>query len=283
VTTRLLNSIRVRHLYQNIGPYADGAFAKHHRVCTTEKSPLSLRALPAAEPGAIAPLAPWLIRLRTYIITRKYRFVFKRSTMYVTNYGAGRDRVDVSHRANSVLWGTQLTGLYIYTRCGTQSTRLTNRLLFGDLGLTTEVSNLGKHIRYFPRIYSLSSYHDECSSLVGMCYSSNMAAALNYLRNTMFSSANGARTGVGKVAVIISNTNSVNRLATFNEADLTRRAGINLITVAVGSWLDPTELQAIASYPTDKNAIRVIDGYSSLSCSYHQQIQDLLCGSTSKS
>jgi len=112
-----------------------------------------------------------------------------------------------------------------------------------------------------------------------MCYSTNTAAALNYLRNTMFSSGNGARSNAAKAAVIISNSNSANRLATLNEADLTRRSGIDLATVAVGSWLDPTELQAIASYPADKNTFLVSGGFSSLS-GVQQQIQNLACGST---
>jgi hypothetical protein len=94
----------------------------------------------------------------------------------------------------------------------------------------------------------------------------------------MFSTSNGARSGVQQIGVIISNANSNNRQTTLSEADLTRRAGIDLVTVAVGTWLDATELQGIASYPADKNTFQVTGGYSSLN-GVLQQIKDLACGS----
>jgi von Willebrand factor type A domain len=94
----------------------------------------------------------------------------------------------------------------------------------------------------------------------------------------MFSTANGARTDVQQVGVIISKENSMNRQQTLSEADLTRRAGIDLITVAVGTWLDPTELQGIASYPADKNTFVVTGGFAALN-GVLQQIKDLACGS----
>lgn len=93
----------------------------------------------------------------------------------------------------------------------------------------------------------------------------------------MFNTANGARSGVSKVAVLISNANSADRIATYNAAHLARSAGINLVTVAVGSWLDPTELQGIASYPASSNTFAV-GGYGSLS-GVQQQIRNLACGS----
>ena len=105
----------------------------------------------------------------------------------------------------------------------------------------------------------------------------------------MFAPGNGVRSGTTRVGVLISNANSVNRIATFSEADKARRANINLVTVGVtvGSWLDVTELQAIASYPTDKTTFIINGavgagtngGYSLLS-GVRQQISDLACGST---
>ena len=96
----------------------------------------------------------------------------------------------------------------------------------------------------------------------------------------MFSAANGARSSsVAQLfGLIISNSNSQNLKSTLAEADLTRRAGIDLITVSVGTWVDPKELQGVASYPVSQNSFSITGGYSALS-NVVGQITDLACGS----
>jgi collagen type VI alpha len=59
------------------------------------------------------------------------------------------------------------------------------------------------------------------------------------------------------VAVIIADNPSVNKTLTLAEAWATRRAGIGLVTVGVGTNLDLYELSAIASYPFSRNMMTV--------------------------
>jgi len=65
--------------------------------------------------------------------------------------------------------------------------------------------------------------------------------------------------------------------ATRDEADLTRRAGINIMAVAVGTWLDINELKGIVSYPSDRNTLRV-DNYDSLG-NVVFTLRESICGS----
>jgi Mg-chelatase subunit ChlD len=85
----------------------------------------------------------------------------------------------------------------------------------------------------------------------------NTPAALRYLRTSMLTPAAGARDGVTKVAVILTDGESSNRSATIEEAKAAKQAGIHLISLGIGDWLDMHELYAMASYPTTKNMIQV--------------------------
>ena len=104
--------------------------------------------------------------------------------------------------------------------------------------------------------------------------STNTAAALKYIRTHVFKSA---RRGVTRIALVITNANSVDAVATSEEADLTRRAGINIMAVAVGNWLDINELMSIVSYPTNRNTLR-IPNFESFGSVVHT-IRDSVCGS----
>ena len=90
----------------------------------------------------------------------------------------------------------------------------------------------------------------------------------------MFTSA---RVGVPHIAVLVTHINSLDTAATQREADLTRRAGINIIAVGVGGWLDMSELRAAVSYPADRNTLHV-DSYETLGTAVHA-IRDAACGS----
>jgi len=102
----------------------------------------------------------------------------------------------------------------------------------------------------------------------------NTAAALEFLRTTAF---NSARTGVSRIAIVITNGNSMDAAETHLQADLTRRTGINLMVVAVGSWLNINELKGIVSYPSDRNTLQV-DNYESFGSVVHT-LRQSICGS----
>jgi len=109
--------------------------------------------------------------------------------------------------------------------------------------------------------------------MVDVC-SINTSAALSFLRTDVFTSA---RVGVAHIAVLVTHINSLDTAATQREADFTRRAGINIIAVGVGNWLDMTELRAAVSYPADTNTLHV-DSYETLGTAV-QAIRDAACGS----
>jgi hypothetical protein len=105
-----------------------------------------------------------------------------------------------------------------------------------------------------------------------------MAGVLTYVRSNMFTAANGARPSpVQRVAVMVANGNSIDPAATQAAADEARRAGIWIISVAVGNWLDIDELRGIASYTASLNVVTVTD-FNSFS-TVVDVISDTVCGS----
>jgi len=99
-------------------------------------------------------------------------------------------------------------------------------------------------------------------------------AALRYVRTNVFTNA---RTGVSRIAIIITNGNSINVMLTQEEADLTRRAGISIMAIAVGNWLNIHELMGLVSYPGNMNTLRV-DNYETLG-NVSRTCRNSICGS----
>ena len=92
----------------------------------------------------------------------------------------------------------------------------------------------------------------------------NTAAAIRYMRTTMFTSQNGDRPSAPNAAIIItdgvprvpSDVNEARRL-TLQEADLARRQGINMFTVGIGPELTTEFLAQIADQPTNTHVFQV--------------------------
>jgi len=112
-------------------------------------------------------------------------------------------------------------------------------------------------------------------AVVCVC-STSTAAALVLLRSRAFATA---RVGVSRIALFVSNANSEDAVATQDEAAATRRAGVSIMAVAVGTWLDINELRSVVSYPADRNTLQVRGGYDQLG-SVVPTIHDAVCGST---
>ena len=91
-------------------------------------------------------------------------------------------------------------------------------------------------------------------------YAANLHIALSLARNSVFVESNGARLSdpsVTKLIVVITDNPSANKSATQREAELTRHAGIGVVTIGVGTYLDRYELSAVASYPYTVNMLTV--------------------------
>ncbi|XP_041376635.1 collagen alpha-4(VI) chain-like [Gigantopelta aegis] len=100
--------------------------------------------------------------------------------------------------------------------------------------------------------------------------STSTADALAFMVNDSFSAASGAREGVTKIAVVITDGKSNNIAATRTQAKLARDAGITILAVGVGSNVDDTELNDIASDP-DSQYVFKTDSFDAL-----KTIQDVL-------
>jgi len=91
-------------------------------------------------------------------------------------------------------------------------------------------------------------------------YAANLHIALSLARNSVFVASNGARLNdpsVTKLIVVITDNPSANKSATQRESELIRVAGIGVVTIGVGTYLDRYELSAIASYPYTDNMLTV--------------------------
>ena len=104
--------------------------------------------------------------------------------------------------------------------------------------------------------------------------STNTAAALSLLRTSAFQSA---RVGVSRIALFVSNANSEDAVSTQDEAAMTRLAGISIMAVAVGTWMDINELRSVVSYSADRNTLQVTS-YDTLGAVV-PTIHDAVCGS----
>ena len=88
----------------------------------------------------------------------------------------------------------------------------------------------------------------------------NTASAINTLHRDMFTAANGDRSGVDNVAIIIGDGRSnINSADTISEADNARNDGIRMIAVGVGPRFDRGEVVGIADSPSSLNAFFMED------------------------
>ena len=91
-------------------------------------------------------------------------------------------------------------------------------------------------------------------------YQANLHMALSLARNSVFVAANGARLSdqsVTKLIVVVTDNPSANKSATLREAELVRDAGIGIVTIGIGTYLDRYELSAVASHPYTANMFTI--------------------------
>ncbi len=77
-----------------------------------------------------------------------------------------------------------------------------------------------------------------------------------------------AREGVPHIAVVVTDGDSEDSVATAHQADLAREDGIHVFAVGVGHNIKPSELVSIASTPDD---VFQVDNYNLL-----ERIKDML-------
>jgi len=113
-----------------------------------------------------------------------------------------------------------------------------------------------KFNEYVEMVFSLDAYHDGDDLLDAINKvrirggETNIAGALRYGREVMFSKSHGARPGVPKILILVTDgTSNLEESNTLQEANLTKAANVIIYTVGVTDRLDRDLLQKIASYP----------------------------------
>ena len=88
--------------------------------------------------------------------------------------------------------------------------------------------------------------------------------ALSYARTNMFTTANGDRSNVVNVLVVLTDGRSNNAADTTNQAQTNRNQGIRIFSVGIGGNIPVTELNAMATDP-DSDHVFSVSNFNALS------------------
>ncbi|KAI0210897.1 Collagen alpha-5(VI) chain [Lamellibrachia satsuma] len=122
-----------------------------------------------------------------------------------------------------------------------------------DLDLDNDKSRVG--VLTFATNADLKSSDDAVSAVETLRYSTgttNTAAALSYVRNSMLKPDKGDRANAPNIVFVITDGGSNNKKETQNEAYKLKAAGAHIVVVGVGGWTDQMELTQMASFPHKK-------------------------------
>ncbi|XP_041376636.1 transmembrane protease serine 13-like [Gigantopelta aegis] len=127
-----------------------------------------------------------------------------------------------------------------------------NRFKIGSNDIQVGLDTFGSKPRRRFSLRQYSTWHQITAAIDNIIYlgsGTNTAAALEFVRTNSFSKYSGARDGVPKVAVVVTDGSSWDGAATRVQAQRAKHAGITILAVRVGSNVDVTQLNAIASNP----------------------------------
>jgi len=99
-----------------------------------------------------------------------------------------------------------------------------------------------------------------------------------YLQNMLSSGSAGNRAGVEDVLVLIAGSRSSDMRRTLEEATRARRAGLRIVVVGLGTWINQLELAGVASYPYRSSRLLLPSGYGSLP-SIRDRLRNIICNS----
>jgi collagen type VI alpha len=120
---------------------------------------------------------------------------------------------------------------------------------------------------------------DAANAVMNISYiggTTNTAAALAYVTDTMFTEANGDRSNVMNLAIVITDGESNDKQATIAQAVRAKTTkDIQIVSVGVGNWINVYELNAIASYPFQTHYLN-ISNYQNLT-SHFNEFFALIC------
>lgn len=105
----------------------------------------------------------------------------------------------------------------------------------------------------------------------------NTADAISYVRTNLLNGSNGDRSSAPDLLIILTDGGSNNKMLTLDEAGLAKKAGIHVMAIGIGNWVDVYELNAMSSYPYSNNIITV-NRFSDLT-SIKLQLRNMICES----
>ncbi|CAG5124428.1 unnamed protein product, partial [Candidula unifasciata] len=141
--------------------------------------------------------------------------------------------------------------------------------------LTTNFTVGPRHVQFGLIIFSSSAFiefnftrytstDDLYQAIIGAPYlggGTDTAGGLRLARLVSFTPEAGARHGVGKAAIVVTDGVSNNAQETAEESSLLKNIGVTVMSVGVGQYVDRTELLTIASAP---NLVFEVDNFNVL-------------------
>ncbi|CAH1788564.1 unnamed protein product [Owenia fusiformis] len=161
-------------------------------------------------------------------------------------------------------------------------------LFIQDLVQNLEISNGNVRIGAFlfsdqaRKVFDLNTYttnKGEILNHIGAIEydkgATNTPAGFEMMRS-MFQAGNGARGGVRRIGLLVTDGRpTVREFETSDQARTTKDQNIRLVSIGIGNELDQTQLNDMSSQPSSSNVFRVAD-FASLD-SLREQISVLLC------
>ncbi|KAK6970941.1 collagen alpha-5(VI) chain [Biomphalaria glabrata] len=181
--------------------------------------------------------------------------------------------LDASNSIGETNWGHQTK----FAADITQAFKIgPNDIQFGCLIFNNETT----------KIFDLKTYSDKTSlynKIRSIVYPTNQGTftyrALRKIREEgLFSPFYGGRPGASKIVIVMTDGKSSDRAKTISEAELLKKSGVTIIAVGIGSAVDTTELEAIA---TDPNKVFSAENFTLLDV-IKKELVNFTCEQTSR-
>lgn len=135
-----------------------------------------------------------------------------------------------------------------------------------EIGKNTTRVGVGSYSTWVNTEINLNDYYDKEELLAAIRnlrprrgFLTSTAAALRHMRTRMFKHKHGGRNdpSVAKVAILLTDGKSTQRMKTVFEALRAKRQNIHAFSIGIGSKTNPSELKMIASPPFTQNYFHV--------------------------
>lgn len=106
---------------------------------------------------------------------------------------------------------------------------------------------------------------------------SNFAAGLQYAREQLFTAGAGVNSNSPNILVVIEDGGSSDQASTLNQSSTTKKAGIRIVGVGIGNWLNVYEIQNMVSSPYQMNMLNVSNFDQLSTAEVQEDIHNVIC------